>query len=344
MHLQHIDHAQLSPLGTLVANLPQISLTSSNLCRHQLSTTINSTHLTLLHSVNMHPPGTQPYVPSLPARPPMPTQEPFRFLDLPKDIRLVFYDLLPTVTHHHTIHGETECYWLKIVTQHIAGLAILRTCRTINDEARRPLRKKADALRTEPLRLIVHWRVMGGSAMQAVVQCAAHGGATCDGNRELNLLMPVEEVPDSEAHSPAANLHTLRRDVRYVPDIHCPFTSHKGLHALIDRNMPPNTRRKVEVAIGCTEGIKTENHEFVQLWSVFYHWVRWLQLIDTPGQVDMVLRLMPANDEIAALFQDYRTRAYADHIRWSFGQHQNWKCEIGEWVLGDEWVETWAEG
>ena len=291
----------------------------------------------------MHPPGTQPYVPSLPARPPTPTQESFRFLDLPKDIRLVFYDLLPTVAHHHTIHGETEHYWLKIVTQHIAGLPILRTCRTINDEAG-ALRKKADALRTEPLRLIVHWRQMAGLAMKAVLECAGNGGATCDGNRYLNVLIPMEKVPDTAVFSSAAYFHTLRRESHDLPDIHCPFTSHDGLHALIDRNMPPNTRRKVEVAIGCTEGIKTEKDEFVQSWSVFYHWVKWLQLIDTPGQVDMVLRLMPANDEIAALFQDFRTQAYADQIRWSFGQHQKWKVEIGEWVLGDEWVGTWAEG
>lgn len=74
--------------------------------------------------------------------------EPFRFLDPPKDIRLMVYDLLPIATRHRTINSAQKLH-LKIVTRYLSGVSVLIACRTINQEAT-PVHKKLQALRSDP--------------------------------------------------------------------------------------------------------------------------------------------------------------------------------------------------
>lgn len=76
---------------------------------------------------------------------------PFPFLRLPKDIRFMIYDLLqPNTNKHIRISNDPErdpyCAVLVVRT---FDMAILRTCKTVNDEARALLYKTARQLFTK---------------------------------------------------------------------------------------------------------------------------------------------------------------------------------------------------
>jgi hypothetical protein len=59
---------------------------------------------------------------------------PFPFLDLPKDIRFMVYDLLCSTTTRHYAAVADHDYKVKIVKQHL-HVSIILTCRTIYNEA-----------------------------------------------------------------------------------------------------------------------------------------------------------------------------------------------------------------
>jgi hypothetical protein len=115
----------------------------------------------------------------------MGSEEPFRFLDLPKELRLIVYDFLPVKTTHH--HCDTRiceqlppeyemfaCYiesaesgknhfrfdgaWIPhasitIVHKNIYRLAILSTSRDVATEARRILVPKLQFILTNPIQI-----------------------------------------------------------------------------------------------------------------------------------------------------------------------------------------------
>jgi hypothetical protein len=62
------------------------------------------------------------------------------------------------------------------------------------------------------------------------------------------------------------------------------------------------------------------------------------------GRLSVVLRLMPASEEIATMVEQFRSIYFVEGI-WSFYKPEHrWRSEVGKWVLGDEWVQTWDEG
>jgi len=69
------------------------------------------------------------------------TAEPFRFLDLPKDIRLMVYERLPRSTKHTTIITSSSEGRITLIS-HSISIAILGTCQRVHQEAL-PLVNKA---------------------------------------------------------------------------------------------------------------------------------------------------------------------------------------------------------
>jgi hypothetical protein len=85
------------------------------------------------------------------------------FLDFPKEVRLMIYELLPITTRHHTLADPSfESTTPEVTTPSVivlvtksAVVSMLSTCHTIYQEYRPILDKNLQILRTEPLRFIV---------------------------------------------------------------------------------------------------------------------------------------------------------------------------------------------
>ena len=69
------------------------------------------------------------------------TPKPFRFLDLPKDIRLMVYERLPRSTNHMTVGHRHNGKRITLIS-HSVSTAILRACHQVHQEAL-PLVNKA---------------------------------------------------------------------------------------------------------------------------------------------------------------------------------------------------------
>jgi hypothetical protein len=110
--------------------------------------------------------------------------QPFRFLDLPKELRLMVYDCLPTITTHHKIRTSEYAYvqfniqslghyieaaprtrfhdrdWpvhsVKIVRKTISGLSIFAICQQIASEAGAILHPKLLAISEGPAQFITN--------------------------------------------------------------------------------------------------------------------------------------------------------------------------------------------
>ncbi|KAF2854101.1 hypothetical protein T440DRAFT_442533 [Plenodomus tracheiphilus IPT5] len=61
--------------------------------------------------------------------------EPFPFLKLPKEIRLMVYEQLPITTNKHRIPMKDPAHHVTLVNPSISGIRILATCRQIKEEA-----------------------------------------------------------------------------------------------------------------------------------------------------------------------------------------------------------------
>ncbi|PVI03127.1 hypothetical protein DM02DRAFT_670079 [Periconia macrospinosa] len=103
-------------------------------------------------------------VQSTPIPTPVSVPEPFRFLDLPKAIRLCIYEYLPVTVRHVELPYQyhlnepsflniEEDTWVTCVVKTMS-LSILSTCRFINDEASAILKPRLSKLCSRPPQLI----------------------------------------------------------------------------------------------------------------------------------------------------------------------------------------------
>lgn len=83
--------------------------------------------------------------------------QPFRFLDLPKEIRLMVYEQLEITSIQHKVSSK-DGHSLHILTRSINGIRILATNRQINDEASAILRPRLKLLLETPPYVIIKER------------------------------------------------------------------------------------------------------------------------------------------------------------------------------------------
>jgi hypothetical protein len=101
--------------------------------------------------------------------------QPFRFLDLPKDIRLMVYERLPVkVTHHSLAKGFYVPPNMVLVCKTISGINVLAACRQIHDEANAILVARLATLEG-PVRIVTDAHNLNCRDMSEILQCLSAG-------------------------------------------------------------------------------------------------------------------------------------------------------------------------
>jgi hypothetical protein len=268
----------------------------------------------------------------------MADSQPFRFLDLPKDIRFMVYGLLPLITRHHVVkvcgrgwHPERS---VNIVSKRIPGISLIYTCRKIYAEAR-PLHRKIEEAKA--LHIIADWRSVGGAAMKAMLLCTSPN--KCGDSPELAIILhPVGSCFSDRLKYPTMcnETHIFYRD----------YDTHDELYALLNHGTPLKPPLRIEIAVKCGEDLFGLEGQLEQYCREFYKWVASMRPPGLEWQVmDIVLRPMPICQYADNLLKMQRGYPFTDDVLTeALWQTAAWKCSVGEQVGLAEWKESWEEG
>ena len=250
----------------------------------------------------------------------MTTPQPFRFMDLPPELRLMVYERMPIVTRHHVILSEQySTVDFTIISKRIPGISILGACRKIHWEAD-ILRKKMDRART--FRIIVNWHQFGGDMMRAVLQCASPN--KCEDRKDLNMLLQSLRLYQSLQYGDFD------------------FPTQKELHAILHYDTAPNTPLRVEIAVGCGDDL------YGAAWwglhqqrRLFKEWISDTSVARLPHAMDIVLRPMHSYAIHVTTSADPFTGGVLVNDSWKKG---SWRCSADVQIRLEEWEENWAAG
>ncbi|CAO2652556.1 Nn.00g008390.m01.CDS01 [Neocucurbitaria sp. VM-36] len=286
-----------------------------------------------------------------------PRPRPFPFLALPKELRLMIYGRLPVITRRHAIqfHQNHEDFALTLVSKRVPGISIFATCRQIYEEAT-VLRTKMDALNAEPTRIVTHWRTIGSKAMKAVLRCTSRREGGCGGNTDLEYVLQQAREHKLEMS------HTRRDDKNkefsriwgtifphdslpgfmFEPTVlHCDFSDHDELHAILRRSVAPGARRRIEIAVVCTKSLRTGLCFLRTGCTYFYMWLSDMHY-DRTGDFDMHINLLPMPEtHVEKVLMELKYAFWNKYNPPSSFRGRRWSYELGDWV---EWVETWEQG
>ncbi|KAH3907426.1 hypothetical protein HBH56_188880 [Parastagonospora nodorum] len=135
------------------------------------------------------------------------SDEPFPFLDLPKDVRLMVYENLPTKLTHYKNDRFTLVY------RTIAGINILATCSFVKDEASAILMPRLTAIKSKPVQLIISpWPL--DDDIETLLRCLAASEVNCPLSKDLRKLMEVPNYNFNGGELPGYHSHTNIRNAQ----------------------------------------------------------------------------------------------------------------------------------
>jgi len=248
----------------------------------------------------------------------------FRFLDLPKDIRLEIYDLFPAETRRYTVQkpNRPSITPFTLVLERIPCMALLTTCRQTFHEVSAMLGSRLDG---QPLRIF------------------ADAGDLC--HTVLNVISRYAS-PDFQhepwaisikRYSPSRQSGPDNQDVPEVP----PQALHHSMTAT-------GSRLEVEIALelGDVPGQTPRNLRLMRDYTrIFYECV-----VDIGWSYGFAYD--PVNITIRPkLTADMSEKTISDEYRFHFEQYQKefglgkrWTCQFGKGMTEREWQRNWEEG
>jgi hypothetical protein len=248
---------------------------------------------------------------------------PSRLLALPKEIRLMIYDLLP-ITRHHTI---TLMYLLApqefhptIVTKRMSGSSLLATCHQLQSEL--SAHTNLNTLALEPLRLVTDWRFIHGAAIKAILLCASHGPTKCPRKQKLQKMV--------------SSMHTLNDD----------FYAHTELHDILRQHASAYRPLHVEIAVVCGSEVLGSAHCLEKSIKDFYAWVEDVGMIQRKGEAQrlhVVLRPVPVSEEVARTVEATGSFVDFSHSK-EFWEGRTRVVDLGKRIELAEWKKCWEEG
>jgi hypothetical protein len=254
---------------------------------------------------------------------------PFRFLDLPKELRLMVYERLPVKTTYHTydfnephyvVSNESTLNSFQLVWKTLSGLSILATCRQITTEATPIIEHKLRTIESEPIRMIATPDTFCSFILQhSIIDCISLSDLNCASNRDLRKVMRLEH--NREEH----DAHTTFR-ATHVPECH------------------------VDIAIKCVlDDLAKTAAQCLQ--RLQYHLLCIQTIIDDEVGIDIEYRrAMHIRIRLTSAWSDEDTlldaTSLADEYDPSWQPHKKHKSTIrsGSMIQTGEWEKDWAEG
>ena len=236
----------------------------------------------------------------------MSTAQPFQFLNLPWELRLMIYDSLLTITRHHTIQDRLNKE-ATVVSKRIDGALVILACRIIYVEAT-SLRRKMQMSRMEPLRMSVEVGSLNAVTIEAILLYASNHDAHAHEGRATALSEP----------------NSILKSCQDLKDFLGCYTS--------------GFTRHVEIAIDCGQESQLE---FVENAGTAFRWMLCCNEEggSLPKRLEMLLRPRITSYIIAKMIEDYKVFE-RDKPSWL----RLWKYRQGKRLCEKEWREQWEEG
>ncbi|KAH8731564.1 hypothetical protein GQ44DRAFT_698946 [Phaeosphaeriaceae sp. PMI808] len=161
---------------------------------------------------------------------------PFRFMDLPRELRLMVYEFLPVKTTHHTLearglhirifntpmlrfsepgHLHTNSFEIpvldkriKVVHQTIEGLSILRTSKEVYADAIDILHKRLVLMSNWPIQIITNSIGLKSRELKFFIRCLTHNA--CESFYDSRKALEPGHREASHANTEEAYKHRFR--------------------------------------------------------------------------------------------------------------------------------------
>ena len=257
----------------------------------------------------------------------MTNNEEFRFLDLPKDIRLEIYDLFPAETRRYTVQkpDRPAITPFTLVLERIPCMALLTTCRQIFDEVSAMLGSRLDG---QPIRIFADGEDLGNIVTGVLLRCTSLSPKYEDSNTRIKRYIPSHHKDSND------------QDVYHVP-----------LQA-IRRDTKPGSKLEVEISLELGEKMQVyPPHVHLRLLRddirIFYRWLTDLNRLDSSvffgGPVNITIRPKPLSERTRKWLSEAHLFNHEDCPK-EFGLGKTWTVHVGECMTEKEWQRNWKEG
>ncbi|KAI4930390.1 hypothetical protein J4E85_005017 [Alternaria conjuncta] len=251
------------------------------------------------------------------------TQE-FRFLDLPKDIRLEIYDLFPAETRRYTVRTlrEPSITPFTLVLERIPCMALLTTCRQIFDEVSAMLGSRVDG---QPLRIFADAEDLCDNVI-SVIACYALPNLRCE-----SLKTRIERYSPSRQNGPED------QDVPEVP------------HQALRHNITAaGSKLEIEIALELDGDLRQPSLNLQRTRGylrIFYKWIvsRGASYFFRDDHINITIRPKPTAGMSEKSISDGRVFDFEEYPK-EFWLGRMWTCQVGECITESEWQRNWEEG
>ncbi|KAI4686712.1 hypothetical protein J4E81_008372 [Alternaria sp. BMP 2799] len=248
----------------------------------------------------------------------------FRFLDLPKDIRLEIYDLFPAETRRYTVQiPDTPTNTpFTLVLERIPCMELLTTCRQIFHEVSAVLGSRLDG---QPLRIFANARDLCDPAVHVMANYTSSDPQNESMKIHIKRYIPSRQSGSNDQDVPEVSPQALRHN-----------TTATG------------SKLEVEIALELG-GLLTDTSRDLRLMRdyirIFYEWI-----VDM-GQpqyslydpVNVTIRPKPTADMSEKTASDGQVFDFEQYQK-DFGPGKMWTCQLGECMTEKEWQRNWEEG